>query len=75
MSLGAGMKVIEANETISVACSCGVTLQANADDIDENLHDGGYGFCCPRCGRYHDVAFKSLPESIQRILARREIGH
>lgn len=69
------MKVIPSQETISKTCSCGVTLVASVDDINENMHDGGYGFSCPKCGRYHKVDYNGLPESIKRELGWREVGH
>jgi len=69
------MRVISSQETVNRSCSCGVTLQASVDDIDENMHSGGYGFTCPKCGLYHRVEFSSLPKSMQAELGRREVGH
>jgi hypothetical protein len=71
----ATMKVIEATATFTQPCSCGVTLQVEANDVGEDMHSGGYGFNCPRCGRYHRVAFKDLPKAIQDAIARWESGH
>ena len=65
------MKVIQPNESFVAECVyCHASLQVEAKDVGEDMHQGGYFFNCCGCGAYNMVNLVDVSPAVKRAVLR-----